>query len=61
MRFHGRNPNLLNVARGNSRNVPPLGFYDPRDHGGSWLTVRATAPFSIPFLSNLGVYANTVA
>jgi len=28
------------AARGNSRNVPPQGFYDPRDHNGSWLTVR---------------------
>jgi hypothetical protein len=30
----------------NSRNVPPLGFYDPRDHGGSWLTVRLTRSLS---------------
>ena len=30
------------AARGNSRNVPPQGFYDPRDHNGTWLTVRLT-------------------
>ncbi|KAH9014289.1 hypothetical protein EDB84DRAFT_1530082 [Lactarius hengduanensis] len=33
------------VARSSSRNVPPLGFYDPRDQGGSWLTeVNNTFP-----------------
>jgi hypothetical protein len=26
--------------RDNTRNVPSLGFYDPHENGGSWLTVR---------------------
>lgn len=57
MRPHARTPNPLNiVARSNSRNIPPLGFYDPRDHGGGWLTVRAT----VPFLSYLRVHTDTV-
>ncbi|KAI0295666.1 hypothetical protein B0F90DRAFT_1883527 [Multifurca ochricompacta] len=29
----------LTSRSSNSRKVPPLGFYDPRDHGGNWLTV----------------------
>ncbi|KAH8981883.1 hypothetical protein EDB92DRAFT_1952784 [Lactarius akahatsu] len=39
-------PSPLNiVARSSSRNVPPEGFYDPRDQGGSWLTeVNNTFP-----------------
>jgi hypothetical protein len=46
IRSHARTPNPFNiVARSNSRNIPPLGFYDPRDHGGSWLTqVNDTFP-----------------
>ena len=36
---NGHPPHPL-AARASSRNVPPLGFYDPRDHNGSWLTVR---------------------
>ena len=40
---NGRPPHPL-AARANSRNVPPLGFYDPRDHNGSWLTVRFLPP-----------------
>lgn len=27
-------------SRHKRSNVPPLGFYDPRSNGGSWLTVR---------------------
>jgi hypothetical protein len=42
MRVQGRTPSPLNIAA--RSNVPPLGFYDPRDHGGSWLTVRASVP-----------------
>ena len=42
--LHGRTPSPLNIAA-RGRNVPPLGFYDPRDHGGSWLTVRASVAF----------------
>ncbi|KAI9443557.1 hypothetical protein H4582DRAFT_2118377 [Lactarius indigo] len=42
----GLPPSPLNIAvRSSSRNVPPQGFYDPRDHGGSWLTqVNNTFP-----------------
>ncbi|KAH9057400.1 hypothetical protein EDB87DRAFT_1107538 [Lactarius vividus] len=42
----GLPPSPLNiVVRSSSRNVPPQGFYDPRDHGGSWLTqVNNTFP-----------------
>ena len=39
---NGHPPRPL-AARGTSRNVPPLGFYDPRDRSGSWLTVRLLA------------------
>ncbi|KAN0135338.1 hypothetical protein V8E53_006903 [Lactarius tabidus] len=44
--LHGRTPSPLNIAaRSSSRNVPPLGFYDPRDRNGSWLTqVNNTFP-----------------
>lgn len=38
-------PNPL-WRRGSSRNVPPAGFYDPRNGNGSWLTVRTPTPFS---------------
>ena len=62
MRIHGRTPSPLNIAaRSSSSNVPPLGFYDPRDHGGSWLTVRASVPLSGPVLSYLGIHPDTVA
>ncbi|KAF8260263.1 hypothetical protein EI94DRAFT_918191 [Lactarius quietus] len=46
MRLHDRAPSPFNLAaRSSSRNVPPLGFYDPRDHNGSWLTqVNNTFP-----------------
>jgi hypothetical protein len=37
---NGHPPHPLLTARASYRNVPPLGFYDPRDHNGSWLTVR---------------------
>jgi hypothetical protein len=33
-------PSAPRHKRDNSRNVPTLGFYDPRANGGSWLTVR---------------------
>ena len=34
--------------RDSSGNVPSLGFYDPRDNGGSWLTVRLRLPQYAP-------------
>jgi hypothetical protein len=37
-------PRPLAARDSNSHSVPPLGFYDPRDRGGSWLTVRLTRP-----------------
>jgi hypothetical protein len=40
-------PRPLAARDSDSRSVPPLGFYDPRDHGGSWLTVR-TSPHAVP-------------
>ena len=61
-------PNAAAIAaRGNSRNVPPLGFYDPRDQGGSWLTVRACVrararthvlPTPLPFFSSVALLAS---
>ncbi|KAI0040047.1 hypothetical protein FA95DRAFT_1566747 [Auriscalpium vulgare] len=40
-------PNTFH-ARSNSRNVPPQGFYDPTDHGGSYLTqVNNTFPVGL--------------
>ncbi|THU83910.1 hypothetical protein K435DRAFT_971386 [Dendrothele bispora CBS 962.96] len=36
---HRRWPSFPFLWKRASRNVPEQGFYDPRDHGGSWLTV----------------------
>lgn len=54
--LHGRTPSPLNIAA-RGKNVPPLGFYDPRDHGGSWLTVRASVPLSSPVVAYLDIHA----
>ena len=39
-------------SRHKRNNVPPLGFYDPRSGGGSWLTVRLPlrCSFSVPVM-----------
>lgn len=46
MHLRGPPSSPLNVVvRSSSRNVPPQGFYDPRDQGGDWLTqVNNTFP-----------------
>jgi hypothetical protein len=48
-------PRPLAARDSNSHSVPPLGFYDPRDHGGAWLTVRLNTSFPLPPPSSLSL------